>query len=236
MFCTRLDGAGICPVCGMDLEKFVDTGARLPLDDATRASIGLRTERIKQRYLSIEIRTLGEFKADETRQKVVAAWVDGRIDRLYANYTGVPVEKGWHLFDLYSPKLYASQKELIVARKAFDKNSDNPEALRLLDMSREKLRLLGLTDEQVSLIEGLDDPQLSITIPSPDNGVVTKKYVHEGMYVKQGQPVFQITDLSRLWLMVDVHERHAGYVALGQNVEISVNALVGQKFTGKIGF
>lgn len=236
MFCTRLDGAGICPVCGMDLEKFVDTGARLPLDEATRASIGLKTEKIKLRQLAIEIRTLGEFQADETRQKMVAAWVDGRIEKLYANYTGVPVEKGWHLFDLYSPKLYAAQKELIVARKAFDENSDNPEALRLLDMSREKLRLLGLTNEQVSVIEGLDDPQLSITIPSPDIGIVTKKYVHEGMYVKQGQPVFQITDLSRLWLMVDVHERHAGYVALGQNVEISVNALVGQKFTGKIGF
>ncbi|MEE9312165.1 MAG: efflux RND transporter periplasmic adaptor subunit, partial [Planctomycetota bacterium] len=102
--------------------------------------------------------------------------------------------------------------------------------------SREKLRLLGLTNEQVSVIEGLDKPQLSITIPSPDIGIVTKKYVHEGVYVKQGQPVFQITDLSRLWLMVDVHERHAGYVALGQDVEISVNALVGQKFSGKIGF
>lgn len=236
MFCTRLDGAGLCPVCGMDLEKFVDTGARLPLDEATRASIGMETVKLKTRFLSREVRTLGEFTADETRQKVVAAWVDGRIDKLYANYTGVPVEKGFHLFDLYSPKLYSAQKELIVAKKSFDANSDNPEALRLLNTSREKLRLLGLTSEQVSIIEGLDEPQVSITIPSPDVGIVTKKFAHEGMYVKQGQPVFEITDLSRLWLMVDVHERNAGYVALGQNVNISVNALVGQKFTGTIGF
>ncbi|MHC4839564.1 MAG: efflux RND transporter periplasmic adaptor subunit [Planctomycetota bacterium] len=208
----------------------------MPLDAATKNNIGLRSEPIEMRWLAREIRTIGEFAADETREKVVSAWVDGRIDKLYANYTGVPVEKGWHLFDLYSPKLYSAQKELIVARRSFDENSDNAESLRLLNSAREKMRLLGLTDGQVSLIEELDEPQLKVTIPSPDVGIVTKKYAHEGMYVKQGQPIFRITDLSRLWLLVDIHERDIGFVALGQSVEISVNALPGRQFTGSIGF
>lgn len=240
MFCTRLSEPGICPVCGMTLEKFVDTGARMPMDSKKRASIGVRTEPVERRLLAREISTLGNFEADETRQKVVAAWVDGRIDKLYADFTGVPVEKGWHLFDLYSPSLYAAQKELIVARDALKKTSgsEDPrrEAERLLNTSREKLRLLGLSAEQVAYIETLDEPQLTLTIPSPDSGVVTEKLAHVGMYVKQGQPVFRVTDLSRLWLIVEVHERDLGFVALGQEVGISVNAYPGEQFSGRVGF
>ena len=235
MFCTRSDHGGPCPVCGMEMEKFVDTGARMPLDAIQRSAIGLQTETIQRRELAVEIRTLGDFEPDETRQKVVAAWVDGRIDRLYADFTGVPVEKGWHLFDLYSPSLYAAQKELIVARQASERTGGE-EAGRLLKNAREKLRLLGLSDEQVAYFEGLDEPNLTVTIPSPDSGVVTEKLAHVGMYVKQGQPVFRITDLSSLWLIVEVHERSLGMIALGQSVNVEVNAYSGRLFQGRVGF
>ncbi|MCZ7607375.1 MAG: efflux RND transporter periplasmic adaptor subunit [Planctomycetota bacterium] len=235
MFCTRLESPGKCPVCGMDMELFVDTGARLPLDQRQAAAIGLRTEPIQRRRLAREIRTLGDFAPDETRQKVVSAWVDGRIDKLYADFTGVPVEKGWHLFDLYSPSLYAAQKELLVARDAHDRVG-NSESQRLLENAREKLRLLGLSDEQVSYFEGLEAPSLTVTIPSPDSGVVTERLATTGMYVKQGQPVLRITDLSRLWLMVQVHERDLGLLALGQPVSVEVNAYPGRDFHGRVGF
>ncbi|MCA8913050.1 MAG: efflux RND transporter periplasmic adaptor subunit [Planctomycetes bacterium] len=236
MFCTRSDHGGPCPVCGMEMTKFVDTGARMPLDDQRRESIGLQTEPIQRRMLAREIRTLGEFQPDETRQKIVAAWVDGRIDKLYADFTGIPVEKGFHLFDLYSPSLYAAQKELIVARKAFNESSGSDVSKRMLDSAREKLRLLGLSSEQVAYIETLNEPNLTVTIPSPDAGIVTEKLAHVGMYVKQGQPVFRITDLTTLWLIVDVHERDLGLVALGQDVDIEVNAFPGRRFHGRVGF
>ncbi|MCA8934713.1 MAG: efflux RND transporter periplasmic adaptor subunit [Planctomycetes bacterium] len=240
MFCTRLDKPGTCPVCGMDMELFVDTGARMPLDGAIRKSMSLETEAIETRMLAKEITTLGNFEPDETRQKVVAAWVDGRIEKLYADFTGIPVEKGWHLFDLYSPDLYAAQKELIVAREATEREgvseTGKREAERLLENSREKLRLLGLAEDQVAYIETLDKPNLTLTIPSPDAGVVTQKYAHVGMYVKQGQPVFRVTDLSRLWLIVEVHERDLGFIALGQKVGIKVNAYPGRTFEGDVGF
>lgn len=235
MFCTRLESPGKCPVCGMDMELFVDSGTRLPLDDRQAAAIGLRTEPIQRRRLAREIRTLGDFAPDETRQKVVAAWVDGRIDKLYADFTGVPVKKGWHLFDLYSPSLYAAQKELLVARDTH-RRADSSESRRMLENAREKLRLLGLSDEQVAYFESLDQPSLTVTIPSPDSGVVTEKLASTGMYVKQGQPVFRITDLSRLWLMVQVHERDLGLVALGQPVSVEVNAWPGREFQGRVGF
>lgn len=240
MFCTRLDEPGICPVCGMDMELFVDTGARTPMSPEQRNSIGLKTEPIERRFLAKEISTLGVFEPDETRERVVAAWVDGRIEKLYADFTGVPVEKGWHLFDLYSPELYSAQKELLVARDALERAGDNEaraqEAGRLVETARERLHLLGLSVEQVEYVESLSEPSLTLTIPSPESGTVTEKLAHPGMYVKQGQPVFRVTDLSRLWLIVDIHERDAGRVALGQRVQVNVSALPGETFAGRVGF
>ncbi|MDH5641982.1 MAG: efflux RND transporter periplasmic adaptor subunit, partial [Nitrospira sp.] len=96
--------------------------------------------------------------------------------------------------------------------------------------------LLGLTEEQVEYIEGLDEPNLTLTIPSPDTGTVTEKLAHVGMYVKQGQPVFRITDLTRLWLMVDVHERDLSWVSLGQKVEVVPTSYATKKLTGTVGF
>lgn len=235
MFCTRLEEPGKCPVCGMEMELFKDTGSKLPLDATARASMKLRTEAIEPRLLAKEITTLGNFEADETRQKIVSAWVDGRIEKLYADYTGVRVEKGWHLFDLYSPSLYSAQKELQVAKQAAGEAS-GPDSLRLVEAAREKLRLLGLSADQVKHIESLKEPDLTLTIPAPDSGIVTEKYAHVGMYVKQGEPVFRVTDLSRLWLIADVHERDIGMIALGQSVNIKVNAYAGRTFVGRVGF
>lgn len=236
MFCTRSEAPGICPVCGMTMEAFVDTGDLVPLDEQKRAAVGLRAEPIERRLLARELRTLGEFEPDETRQKVVSAWVDGRIDRLYADFTGVPVEQGWHLFDLYSPQLYSAQQELIVARNAAAREGAGRDAERMLEIAREKLRLLGLSADQIAHLETLDEPQLTLTIPSPSDGVVLQRLASVGMYVKQGQPVFRIADLSRLWLIVNVHERDQGFVALGQQVSVQVNAYPGRNFDGRVGF
>jgi membrane fusion protein, copper/silver efflux system len=239
MFCTRLDEPGICPVCGMVMEEFVDTGA-LELDAETRQSISLRSEFVERRHLARELSTIGAFEADETRVKTVSAWVDGRIERLYADFTGVPVKEGWHLFDLYSPQLYSAQQELLVAKRAARREglseSAQRDANRLLDIAREKLRLLGLTPAQVALLEESDEPSLTLTIPSPDDGIVIEKKAEVGMYVKQGDPVFRVADLSTLWLIAEIHERDLGWVALGQDVQVRVNAFPGRDFIGRVGF
>jgi membrane fusion protein, copper/silver efflux system len=240
MLCTRSDKPGICPVCQMTMEEFVDMGALIPLDLKKHSAVALRTEPMQRRLLAREIRTLGEFEPDETRKRVVSAWVDGRIERLYADFTGVRVEKGWHLFDLYSPPLYAAQQELISARRA----AANPdltetarrEAERMVQTARDRLRLLGLAEEQVSYIEGLDEPRLTLTIPSPESGVVIERMAYQGKYVRQGESVLRIADLSRLWLMVSVHERDLSWIALGQEAQISVNALPGRALLGRVGF
>ena len=217
----------------MTLERFVDTGMLIPLGEPERLALGLKTEKLERQYLAREIRTVGVFEPDETQERIVAAWIDGRIEKLYADFTGISVEKGWHLFDLYSPLLYSAQKELQIARDASEPQGASDTLLRL---AREKLELLGLSKEQVAHIETLGEPQLTLTIPSPTAGIVLEKYAHQGMYVKQGQPVYRIADLNRLWLMVDVHERDSSWISLGQSVDVDVDGLPGASIQGRIGF
>ncbi|NUO17043.1 MAG: efflux RND transporter periplasmic adaptor subunit, partial [Planctomycetaceae bacterium] len=137
MFCTRLDKPGTCPVCGMDLERFVDTGAMLELTERERMAMGVKSAPVQRLQLAREIRTLGQFEPDESLDRVVSAWVAGRIDRLYADFTGVTVSEGDHLFDLYSPELYVAHRELKVAQQSLANKT--PGADRLVELSREKL-------------------------------------------------------------------------------------------------
>ncbi|MCC6464913.1 MAG: efflux RND transporter periplasmic adaptor subunit [Planctomycetes bacterium] len=240
MFCTRMDAPGTCPVCGMTLERFTDSGNEIELDEHKRRAINLATEPIERRLLLHEIRTLGIFEPDETRKRQISAWVSGRIDRLYADYTGMEVQKGWHLFELYSPELYSAQDELIAARKATQRpglSADaQADARRVLQITRNKLRLLGLADEQVAEIEQRDAATVTMTVPAPDSGTVIERMAQAGMYVERGEPVLRMADLSRLWLMVQVHERDIGWVRLGQAVDVTLTAFPGRRFEGRVGF
>lgn len=234
MFCTRLDKPGECPVCGMTLEKFVDTGEVLPLDNRDRWAMGIRTEAPKRRMLAREIRTLGQFEVDESLDRVVSAWVAGRIDRLHADYTGVTVSEGDHLFDLYSPELYSAHKELKVAQDAA--KAGTPGADRLLQLSREKLRRLGLTAGQLERLEQSAADSPTFTVPSPISGVVLEKMAREGEYLEMGMPVYRVADLSRLWLMLSIHERDLPFVALGQQVTIELGGTAPETVVGQISF
>ena len=236
----RSDSPGKCPLCGMNLEPFHDTGEHLQLDARQRADIGLAVESVQRRILASEIRTVGIFEPDETRQKIVSAWVDGRIERLYADFTGVDVERGTHLFDLYSPTLYATQNEFVLARRALEAMTESHPSRKAQEMvvaaARDKLRLLGFDEHAVAALEASGKPELVVTVPSPIGGVVIEKHASQGMYVERGQPVYRVADLSHLWLMAEIHERDLPLIALGQTVEIHVDALPGGPRAGKVGF
>ncbi|MCC6572259.1 MAG: efflux RND transporter periplasmic adaptor subunit [Planctomycetes bacterium] len=234
MLCTRVDKPGKCPVCGMDLEQFVDTGDSLPLNERDRAAMGIRTEAPVARQLAREIRTLGSFTADEARDRMVSAWVSGRIDRLYADFTGMTVSEGDHMFDLYSPDLYAAHRELQIAQEAAAKGTSG--AGKLVELAREKLRRMGLTAEQLAELEKSSVSSPTFTITAPISGVVMEKMAREGQYIEMGMPVYRVADLSRLWLMLSVHERDLPFVALGQTVEVEITSLPSRRFSGQVAF
>ena len=243
----RLPKPGICPLCPMALIPVTTEEGEIGERQITFSQEALKlmevqTSPVERKFVEAEIRMVGKVDYDETRVKNITAWVPGRIDRLYVDFTGIKVSKGDHMVDLYSPELISAQAELLQALKAVGSISDNTSdlmkrtTLAMLEASRDKLRLLGLADAQIDKIESSGGPVTHITIYSPMGGVVIHKHATEGMYVNTGTPIYTLADLSRLWVMLDAYESDLPWVRYGQEVQFSTEAYPGQVFKGKISF
>jgi Cu(I)/Ag(I) efflux system membrane fusion protein len=243
-----MDKPGKCPICGMDLIPVAvssagEMGAReLVVSEQAAKLMEIQTSRVKRKFVTAEIRMVGKIDYDETRVKYITAWVAGRIDRLYVDYTGITVSKGDHMVYLYSPELLSSQAELLQAAKAAGSIKPgaseliNRSILATLEAAREKLRLLGLTVEQITEIEKTGEPVDHLTIYAPIGGVVIHKNATEGMYVQTGTKIYTIVDLSQLWVKLDAYESDMMWIRYGQEVEFETEAYPGEVFKGVISF
>lgn len=245
----RKPGPGTCDICAMDLIPAHEEGAggklgprELRLSEAAQSLAEIRTSPVERRFVEAEVRMVGKIEYDETRLKHITAWVGGRLDRLYADYTGMTVKKGDHMVLLYSPEILAAQEELLQAIKAARElgrsgsESVRRTALATVDASREKLRLWGLTSEQVAQIERRQKPADHITIHAPIGGIVVGKHVAEGMYVKTGTRIYAIADLTQLWVKLDAYESDLPFVKLRQEVEFTTESRPGEVFKGVVAF
>lgn len=239
---------GKCPLCAMDLIPVGDSGAGdagerdLVMSEAAAKLAEIQTHPVERKFVDVEIPLVGKVDYDETRVKTISAWVDGRLDRLFVDYTGIPVKKGDHLVEIYSPDLYAAQEELLQAVKAASGAAESgtayakSNARATLSAVREKLRLLGLRDEQIAELEKQQKPTSRIEISAPIGGIVIHKNAKEGMYVKTGSPIYTVADLSRLWVLLDAYESDLAWVRYGQNVEIRTESYGDKTFQGWISF
>jgi Cu(I)/Ag(I) efflux system membrane fusion protein len=238
---------GKCPICFMDLipvtSEDTDVGERqISFSNAAIKLMEIETGPVERKFVEAEIRMVGKVDYDETRVKNITAWVPGRIDRLYVDFTGIMVSKGDHMVDLYSPELISAQAELLQAIKAAEnvKTATSELVTRTtmatLEAAKEKLRLLGLNDEQIDKIESSGKPVTHITINSPMGGVVIHKNATEGLYVNTGTPIYQVADLSQLWVKLDAYESDLPWIRYGQNVEFAAEAYPGEVFKGRISF
>jgi Cu(I)/Ag(I) efflux system membrane fusion protein len=188
---------------------------------------------VERRSVAIEIRMVGKVQFDETRLAYISPRVPGRIDRLYANFVGMPVKAGDHLADMYSPELVSAQQELLLAVKS----SGGPGlAASLLDATRERLRLWGLTAEQIAEIERSGRVRDHVTFYSPLGGIVVEKEAREGMYVETGMRLFTVADLTRVWVLLDAHESDLAWLGYAQEVAFQAEAYPGETFHGTIAF
>lgn len=234
---------GKCPICGMDLIPVAKTagGMRtLAISSESKALMKIETTPVEQRYVTHEIPMVGRVDYDETRLGYITAWVPGRLDRLYVDYTGVEVKKGDHLVYIYSEQLYTAQEELIQALK---NRRDRPgstttliQPIDLVESAREKLRLLGLKEEQIAEIEKQNRPTDHITIYSPLAGIVIEKLKQQGERVQLGERIYTIADLSQVWVHLDAYESDLTWVRYGQDVTITTEAYPGEEFHGRIAF
>ena len=238
---------GKCPICFMDLIPVTSEGGdigerQISFSEEAIKLMDIETTKVERKFVEAQIRMVGKIDYDETRVKNITAWVPGRIDRLYVDFTGITVSKGDHMVDLYSPELISAQAELLQALKAAGnvKTSTSEMVTRTtlatLEAAREKLRLLGLNDEQIGKIESSGKTVTHITIYSPMGGVVIHKNAAEGLYVNTGTPIYQVADLSYLWVKLDAYESDLPWIRYGQNVEFAAEAYPGEVFKGQISF
>ena len=233
---VKNDQQGKCPICFMDpvpvyaegTAKEAGEKVSLTLSERARDLAKVETSVLKRRRLKKEIVTVGKVDYDESKVAYVSAWADGRIDRLFADFTGIRVRKGDHLVELYSPQLVSAQDEYLIARRSGNKS--------LIKSSRKKLLLLGITERQIKKVAKSGKAQTHLTIYAPIGGTVIRKNALKGMYVKEGDPIYQIADFTNLWVMVDIFEHEIGWVKLGQEVDITVKSYPGEIFRGQVAF
>lgn len=248
MLCTPPQiGPGRCPVCEMELVPAASGGGAadsksVQIDAAGRRVANIETAMVTSQPLARQIRAVGELHYDEGALKTIAAYVDGRLERLYADYTGVIVEKGDHLAMVYSPRLYSAQVELLLARRTHENSRGSTLARversngELYQSSRQRLIELGMTEEQIQQLESSDEANSRLHLCAPISGTVIKKYATEGQYVKEGQAIYELADLSTVWLMLELFPEDAAMMRYGQRVTAEVQSLPGRTFTGRIAF
>ncbi len=233
---------GNCPICGMELvpldaSKF--TG-EVTIDPVVVQNIGVRIAKVADGTLTRTIRTVGTVEYDERQVRDINTKVSGWIEKIQVDYLGAEVKKGEPLFELYSPELYAAQKEYLVAYQnrrsgAADSAAGMvPGAGSLMESARRRLLFYDITPEQIAALQKSGEPAKTMVIRSPYAGVVTEKHGNEGMKVDPGMRVYRIADLSKVWVMATLYEYQLPYVQAGQKAVMTLPYIPGQEFEGRI--
>lgn len=241
----RQPAPGRCPICGMELVPASSGTADLnefsvKIEPAQRRLANIQTAEAESSTLNATLQTVGAIAIDESRQATIAAYIDGRVERLFADYTGVDIAKGDHLAVIYSPQLYAAQVEYVEARRASGAAAglavvrQAQEALAA--NTRQRLRELGMTDVQITELESTGKAESRLTIFAPQGGTVIEKLAVEGNYVKSGDPIYRIAELSTVWLMLKLFPEDATRIRFGQRVEAVVQSLPGETLIGRVAF
>lgn len=244
------DRPGDCPICGMSLVPRVSEPAvseeevsgmltEVSISPRQRVLANVATSQAEVRSLEKKIVTVGRFDVDEQRMAHVAAWIGGRVERLYVDFTGTVVREGQPLLDIYSPALLQTQEEYLTTLPPVE--GSESEVLRkarerLREATRRRLLLWGITEPQIEELERSRKAGTTTTIYAPASGTVLRKMVHEGMYVKEGQTLFDLADLSSIWMFADLYEQDIPFIELGQAVVVHSDAHPGRTFRGTIAF
>lgn len=240
----RLDHKDICPLCGMDLEPVDATqdpwvaeepGTRLVLKPNAQRMARVQTMEIQPRGLFKDLRTVGRVEFDETRVAYIAARINGRVEQVFADFPGTPVRQGEHLVKIYSPELLATQQEFLTSLRG-ERTAGRELGLSLSAASRRRLLLWGITEQQIDELAKSGQVQDHLVVYSPIGGTVIEKNVRPGQYVKEGDSLYTIADLSRVWLVLEVYESELSWVRVGQPVQVTVESQPHQPLTGSVAF
>jgi Cu(I)/Ag(I) efflux system membrane fusion protein len=226
----RRDKAGKSPM-GMDLvpvyaDEAGADGSSVSIAPEVVQNLGIRTATAERSRLWRGIDTVGYVDYDESKVSHIHLRTEGWIEHLVAHSEGERVRKGEKLLELYSPDLVNAQEEFVQALALGNTN--------LTRASRERLIALGIPVSQVEHLEKTRKVKQTISIYSPQDGVVSKLMVRHGMYVTPDKQVMSLADLSSVWLLAEIYETQADWVKVGQSAEVSLAFLPGRIWEGKV--
>jgi Cu(I)/Ag(I) efflux system membrane fusion protein len=232
----RMDKPGKCPICAMDLIPVSQSGGAEA--DATAIHFTKEAAQLANVMTSVvstqqpvkEVRMYGKVEADERLIQSQVSFLSGRIEKLMVNFTGETIQKGQTLAIIYSPDLVTAQQELLEASKT---KGSQPE---IYEAAKEKLRQWKLTETQISSIESSGQVKANMEITATSGGIVTARRVNNGDYISQGTVLYEVSDLSRVWVQFDAYESDLPFLKKGGKIEFSMQALPGSAYTGTIAF
>ena len=231
----KLNEPGDCPICGMDL---IPVASNSSSGNSNPLAFEMTPEAVAMANVSTtivggtdakgDLFLTGKIQADERENAAITAKFPGRIEKLYVTFTGEQVRVGQRLASIYSPELLTAQRELIEAVKT---KASFPE---LYQAAKEKLKLWKLNEAQISEIEKSGQVKDKIDILAEFSGVVTQRNIAVGDYVSTGQVLFNVVDLSRLWVLMDAYESDLPFIKVGNEVNFNVAGIPGENFKAKV--
>jgi membrane fusion protein, copper/silver efflux system len=204
--------------------------------------LGIRSVPVGSGFTAGTVHTVGRVAIDERRREVVQTRYEGYIEKLYVDFTGKPVRKGQPLLAIYSPELVAAQKEYVVAVGAQGRLGDSSVpgvakgGAELAEAARQRLRALGLGPEDIAALDKTGTARRTVTVVSPVSGIVVQKLSVEGMKVSPADRLYEIADLSHVWILAEVYEKDLGAVRVGAPVRVSLSTPHGGDWRGIVGF
>jgi len=231
----KMPKPGKCPICGMELiplhkeENTIDEDAIQMTKEAAQLA-NVLTSKVSIQNPVKDLRLYGKVQADERLLQSQVSYFSGRIEKLLVNFTGELVRKGQVLAIIYSPDLMTAQQELLETASL---KMTQPS---LYEASKEKLRQWKLSEKQIATIESSGKVKTNFEIYANTSGVVVAKRINTGDFIYSGTVLFDIANLSHLWVMFDAYESDLPYLALGQKVEFTLQATPGVNYSSKISY
>ncbi|MBU1311895.1 MAG: efflux RND transporter periplasmic adaptor subunit [Gammaproteobacteria bacterium] len=217
----KRDAAGNCPICGMDLQlQRQQTTGSISVDGAMQQALAIRTETAAKRTLWRFIQTFAQvtYAEDAIHHSHIRA--EGWIEQLFVRSLGQRVKAGDKLFSYYAPDLLVAQDDYLQALSVSTQNGERSSSL--LNRAETRLRLLGLSDKDINQLKQSRQSQYQISVYAHQDGVVTMLNVRDGMYIKPGDTLIEITSLNRVWLLADVAEAQQSWLFEGMSAEVDI--------------
>ena len=231
---------------GMDLvpvyEDEATGGSVISIDPVTVQNMGVRTAAVERRDLSRTIRTVGLVEYDEPKRQTVTAKVAGWIERLYVDQLGQQVGKGAPLLEIYSPELVSAQEEYLLALENHERLAVSPfpeiadGAERLLEAAKRRLSLWDISLGQIETLEKTRKVQKTMTLYTPSPGIVTAKMMNVGGYVKPGMALYELSDISTVWVMADIYEFELPWVKAGLPARVALPFVGGKEVSAQVSY